>query len=185
MIHRLARLVAGVMPFLAASSAAQTPASVTTPAPANCASPSTHEFDFWIGDWEVRGAKGELMGTNRVAPVVEGCAIHEAWAAQGEVGESFSIYDPTTRRWHQTWVDNKSHLWMIDGGVVNGSMVMTRTTPSKTDPKSTLLHRWTWTPSDKDHVRQLYDVSSDGGKTWKILFDGRYVRRKTPQTASP
>jgi hypothetical protein len=68
---------------------------------------------------------------------------------------------------------------MIDGGMVNGSMVMTRTTKAQNDPKVTVLHRWTWTPSDRDHVRQLYEASRDGGKTWKILFDGRYVRRKT------
>jgi hypothetical protein len=172
-------MLATVILFLAAASAAQTPASLTTAKPTNCASPAIHQFDFWIGDWDVRGSKGELMGTNKVQPVVEGCAIHEAWAAQGEVGESFSIFDPTTGKWHQTWVDNKSHLWMIDGGMVNGSMVMTRTTAAQNDPTVTVLHRWTWTPSDRDHVRQLYETSRDGGKTWKVLFDGRYVRQKS------
>ena len=178
MIRRSVQVVAAILSCAGLLAIGQPRASAASPAPSACAAREMHQFDFWIGTWDVADQSGGPAGTNTIKPVVEGCALHEAWAAPGEIGESFSIYDPTTKRWHQTWVDNKAHLWMIDGGMVGASMVMTRTTPAKANPKSTVLHRWTWTPSDKDHVRQLYDVSADGGKTWKILFDGRYVRRK-------
>jgi hypothetical protein len=36
--------------------------------------------------------------------------------------------------------------------------------------------RITWT-TDGDEVRQLWETSSDDGKTWTIAFDGRYRRR--------
>ena len=29
-----------------------------------------------------------------------------------------------------------------------------------------------------DTVRQLFEQSADGGKTWTATFDGRYVRRR-------
>lgn len=176
MAYTIVGLLTAVLPLTMLSQA--TPDSLQKRQPALCAAPEIHQFDFWIGSWDVFNEKGQPGGKNTISPVADGCALHEAWTAPGENGESFSMYDPTTKRWHQTWVDNRSNLWMIDGGMVGNSMVMTRTAPSKTDPKVTVLHRWTWTPSDKDHVRQLYDVSTDGGKTWQILFDGRYVRRK-------
>jgi hypothetical protein len=30
-----------------------------------------------------------------------------------------------------------------------------------------------------DTVRQLFEASSDGGKTWVSTFDARYTRRRT------
>jgi hypothetical protein len=36
----------------------------------------------------------------------------------------------------------------------------------------------TFTPYGKDTVRQTFEASNDGGKTWSVTFDGRYVRRK-------
>jgi hypothetical protein len=30
-----------------------------------------------------------------------------------------------------------------------------------------------------DTVRQLFEASTDGGKSWAPTFDGRYVRRKS------
>lgn len=31
----------------------------------------------------------------------------------------------------------------------------------------------TFTPIDADTVRQTFEASSDGGKTWAVTFDGR------------
>jgi hypothetical protein len=30
--------------------------------------------------------------------------------------------------------------------------------------------------NDKERIRQVIEQSEDNGKTWKIVFDGRYVR---------
>ena len=37
-------------------------------------------------------------------------------------------------------------------------------------------HRITWTPNDDGTVRQVWNVSTDGGATWKVVFDGTYTR---------
>ena len=41
-----------------------------------------------------------------------------------------------------------------------------------------LLQRMTFTKISDNRVRQLWEQSSDGGKTWSVAFDGDY-RRKT------
>jgi hypothetical protein len=42
----------------------------------------------------------------------------------------------------------------------------------------TYLDRTTLTPVGPDEVRQLIEISTDGGSTWRTVFDGRYVRRR-------
>ena len=65
---------------------------------------------------------------------------------------------------------------MLTGGFVDRSMVMSMSGPSVTDPKATVQQRITWTPAAGGTVRQLWESSSDEGRTWTVLFDGRYVR---------
>jgi hypothetical protein len=40
----------------------------------------------------------------------------------------------------------------------------------------TSRERITWEKKAADKVRQLWESSTDEGKTWKVLFDGLYVR---------
>ena len=37
------------------------------PAPGPCAAPEHHQFDFWLGDWEVRTPEGKLAGHNTIS----------------------------------------------------------------------------------------------------------------------
>ena len=38
-------------------------------------------------------------------------------------------------------------------------------------------NRIRFTNNPDGSVRQTWDQSADGGKTWKAVFDGKYVRR--------
>ncbi len=40
-----------------------------------------------------------------------------------------------------------------------------------------ILNRITWSPQGDGSVRQLWETSNDGGETWSVAFDGRYVER--------
>ena len=57
-------------------------------------------------------------------------------------------------------------------------MVLGSTGPHPDKPGLTLQQRITWTPNADATVRQLWETSEDGGKTWSVAFDGRYVRRR-------
>jgi hypothetical protein len=151
------------------------------PASAPCDTPEYRQFDFWIGDWKV-SVGDQPAGTNSIHPVHGGCALQENWqgtGAGGVSGSSFNIYDQATGRWHQSWVDGKGTLLLLDGGLVDGSMVLSGSRPASTG--DTALHRITWTPNDDGSVRQLWESSLDGGGSWNVLFDGLYVKTGTPR----
>jgi hypothetical protein len=48
---------------------------------------------------------------------------------------------------------------------------------SKPDGTS-YLDRTTLTPLTGDRVRQVIEISRDGGKTWQVTFDAEYRRPK-------
>jgi len=108
--------------------------------------------------------------------------LQENWqgsGAGGISGSSFNIYDRDTRRWHQSWVDANGTLLLLDGGLVDGSMVMSGSRPTRDGGSA--LHRITWTPNDDGSVRQLWESSLDGGDSWSVLFDGLYLKSATGQ----
>lgn len=140
-----------------------------------CASPEHRQFDFWLGEWEVRQA-GKLAGTNRVTRILNGCALREEWTgASGSSGTSLNVYDAARRRWHQTWVDDKGNVLLLEGEWRGGRMVLEGEHP---EPGGTVSReRITWTPQSGGRVRQLWESSTDSGKTWTVAFDGIYSKK--------
>lgn len=144
---------------------------------AACTAPEYRQFDFWIGDWKVTSNE-QPAGTNTIHRVHKGCALQENWQGAGEggiSGSSFNIYDQATGRWHQTWVDANGTLLQLDGGPVDGAMIMSGTRPTR-DGSGAVRHRISWTPNPDGSVRQLWEASKDGGESWAILFDGLYTK---------
>ena len=136
------------------------------------------QFDFWIGDWEVTAiATGALAGSNTIEPILGGCVLLESYTTPGGyAGHSYNAYDAQTGQWHQTWVDNTGLVLKIDGGLVDGKMVMSG--PGVDAQGNAIINRISWTPHEDGTVQQTWDVSSDGGRTWTSAFDGSY--RKVP-----
>ena len=148
------------------------------PAPAKlCSSPEYQQFDFWVGDWNV-SSDGQPAGTNSIHPIHNGCALQENWqgsGAGGISGTSFNIYDQATGRWHQTWVDDSGTLLLLDGGLIDGAMVLSGQRPAR-DGHGMTQHRISWTPNPDGSVRQLWEASKDEGGSWTVLFDGLYIK---------
>lgn len=155
--------------LVAAACAACGPALADKPAP--CSAPEHHQFDFWIGHWEVFLPNGNKAGENRIEAIEGGCALLEQWTgARGPTGKSLNIYDALRRVWHQTWVDSTGGLLVLEGQWLEGRMVLS----SSAQP----VQRITWSPQSDGSVRQVWESSKDGGKTWSTAFDGKYVRKK-------
>jgi len=158
-------------------------ALVVTPANAQqasgCSAPEYRQFDFWLGDWDVRNPQGQQVGTNSITRIYGGCALEERWQSAGRnAGASFNTYDAARGRWHQTWVDNSGTLLLLDGGLQDGKMVM-RGESIGQDGKP-IVNRITWEVVGPDRVRQLWETSHDGGRTWQVAFDGLYIRKQGP-----
>ena len=140
--------------------------------PPACQATEFSQFDFWIGEWEVLGPKGNRAGTNSISRTHGGCVVLEQWTnAAGGTGSSFNIYTPATRRWHQIWVDSGGSLLQLEGEFRDGSM---RMQGMGLTAKGAMLNRITWTPHANGTVRQLWEISTDEGKTWQTSFDGSY-----------
>jgi len=141
-----------------------------------CGGPEFHQFDFWIGDWDVHDANGKPVGRNRVAAVQKGCALTEQWEGRGGVtGTSLNAWDAERKAWHQTWIDNSGGLLLLDGGLVDGKMVLSGTANDSSGKPA--RQRITWQKLSDGRVRQTWESSTDGGATWTIAFDGYYSTR--------
>jgi hypothetical protein len=140
-------------------------------APEPCKAPEYRQFDFFVGDWDTYdvAAPSKLVARNKVDRVLGGCVVHEVYRqTDGLVGESFSIYDASRRRWHQSWVTNHGALLLLDGGLEGNRMVLTAT--EKASDGTTSLLRGVWR-REGTAVRETAERSADGGKTWRPVFD--------------
>lgn len=157
--------------------ASAVPAQDETPEKGNpqpCETVEYRQFDFWIGEWEVRNPDDDVVGHNTIERILDGCALKESWrGAGGTVGYSFNTYDRAEGQWHQTWVDSNGLLLRLDGGLEKGSMVLRGEMPAPDG--GTARTRISWTPVDDGRVRQHWEASKDGGETWETVFDGLYV----------
>src|SRR5262249_6372631 len=134
--------------------------------PAPCSKPEFRQFDFFAGDWDTFdiGSPTKIVARNRVTIVLGGCVIHEAYEqTDGLVGESFSLYDSTSGKWHQSWVTNRGGLLLLDGGLEGNRMVLTATEKGA-DGTSSLLRGIWWRVGST--VREKAERSKDGGRTW-------------------
>jgi hypothetical protein len=157
--------------------ASAAPAIAAGPA---CATAEYRQFDFWIGEWDV-SLNGQAAGTNSITREHSGCAIAERWVgAKGLTGSSLNVYDAATGRWHQTWVDSAGSLLLLDGRFSDGAMRLASPAPADAgavEGGAIALQRITWTPNADGTVRQLWEQSQDGGKSWTVAFDGLYRRK--------
>lgn len=138
--------------------------------------PEYRQFDFWIGEWDVKNPAGQPAGQSSVQQLLEGCALYENWTdLQGGGGKSLNSYNVDTKQWQQFWTDQYGRVTEYrESEWINGSL---RFSAHQLTPQDALLHM-TFTPINKDLVRQFGEMSTDGGKTWSPTFDLYYHRRK-------
>jgi len=135
------------------------------------------EFDFWLGEWDVRPAGSEqLAGQSKIERILGNCVVLENWTGSaGGSGKSFNVYDATTKRWEQIWVDAFGSLTKYSGGMKDGAMDYFADSVNP-QGKPIRLHLQFFKVSD-DKVRQFSQISSDGGKTWSVQYDFIYSRK--------
>jgi hypothetical protein len=150
--------------------------------PPTCADSRAHEFDFWLGDWEVTAqdksapGKPRIVGFNRITPILDGCVLQEHWhGISGSAGSSLNFYDSSRRKWRQFWVWREGTTLELEGARSGNRMVMEG---DSTGPDGRpLRNRITWFDNGDGTVRQLWEVSGDGGQAWRVEFDGLYRQR--------
>lgn len=170
----------GLSAALAVDGAAPPEGAAAATRSASCTAAEFRQFDFFAGDWDTYdvAAPSKIVARTRVTIILGGCVLHEVYQqTDGLTGESFSIYDASRRVWHQSWVTNRGVLLLLDGGLDGGRMVLTGTEKAADGTSSLLRGIWV---REASAVRETAERSSDGGKTWKPVFDIRFRRHSQP-----
>lgn len=134
---------------------------------------------IWIGRWDVFLPNGNKAGENVIESIADGCALLESWTGGGGVTDkSVNMYDARDGRWHQTWVDSSGGRLELSGAFGDGRMVLASAVGEVGKPGDRSVQRITWSTNPDGSVRQLWEASDGGGATYRVAFDGRYVKRK-------
>lgn len=140
-------------------------------------SAEARQFDFWVGDWDVFNPAGQKAGTNSINLFSDGCGLMENWTGtQGGDGKSINYFDATTNKWYQHWIGSGGGALRYEGNFKDDAMRFEGVTIGK-DGKKT-LQKLTFFKLDENTVRQLFEASTDDGKTWVTTTDLKYVKRK-------
>lgn len=135
------------------------------------------EFDFWLGEWDVVTSDNHNPdGTSSVQLLLDQHVLLEN-RPDGGTGKGVNHFDTRTKKWIQDWVDSQSNSVPVEGGVEKDGVMYYYADDSDAQGKPIKL-RMQFFNLDQDHVRQLCQQSSDGGKTWQMQYDFLYVRKK-------
>ncbi len=134
-----------------------------------------HQFDFWIGDWNVyKFGTDTIVGVSSIKPILNHTSIEENYQSLPYTykGRSFNVYNAKKGHWEQFWVDNSGLVLHMLGDFKGNQMTLTDC--ESQDP----CNRIVWTNQNDGTVRQEWTQSKDSGKSWNKVFDGHYKKRK-------
>jgi hypothetical protein len=179
------------LPRVERAGQATPPATPATPPPLPTCDRSEHrQFDYWVGEWDVRPAGQPDTAPTPLGNVIRledgGCVVTEHWTTPRMTGRSVNIYDRTRGQWHQTWVDSTGGLHEYWGAVnAEGDLVLHGSTPVAAAGNARQAVRLTFFnlgPDRKtpDRVRQFSEVLGADGR-WTTSYDLIYTRRRPPR----
>jgi hypothetical protein len=144
-----------------------------------CSDPQFDDFDFWVGEWDVYGPKGQLAGTNSIKKEEYGCLLVERWTnAQGQTGQSYNFVDLATGKWRQVWVSAGTTIDYSGGLDAKGAMVLEGSIGYGAGQAGNgAKFRGSWTPNADGTVTQHFEQFSDATGEWADWFLGTYKRR--------
>jgi len=149
-----------------------------------CDTPANHQFDFWLGEWQVFDATNNtLVAFDRVEKHSEGCIVQQNMnfltdmyrrpgATYRLAGISVNRYDGEA--WLEMWADNQWGAIALRGAPDKHSAMVLRTvTPSR--------HRdlkLVWERQPDGSVRILQYVAPEGSGKWEKYGDLIYRRNR-------
>ena len=74
-------------------------------------------------------------------------------------------------------MDSGGTLLLLDGEFKEGKMQLAGETHGPGGGK--VLHRVSFEPRPDSRIHQLWRSSNDSGKTWSVVFDGFYERKRS------
>ena len=92
------------------------------------------------------------------------------------MGTSISVYNPQDKSWHQAWADNQGGFINLIGKIDAWKRIF-ETLPEKSGDK-TVIKRMVFYNIEPDRFNWDWEMSTDGGKNWKLKWRIFYKRNK-------
>ena len=142
-----------------------------------CSAPEASQFDFWVGEWDLYSAD-TITGHNSVYKVMDACTVQENFSnPAGYIGKSWSVYNPQSKQWQQTWVDNQGGYIPLTGKFEDGKMTLT--TPARKLPNGKeITERMIYYNITRESFDWDWQATTDGGTIWNSNWKIHYVRKK-------
>lgn len=117
-----------------------------------------------------------MAGTNVIEKILDGCAYFEQWIGEdGYSGTSLTFIDPFSITWSQQWVDNATgSQFYWNGSFENNILTFDYEAEDMNDIP--VDGRMMLIRLSASGIRQLNQVSPDGGENWQTLYDLTYIR---------
>ncbi len=165
----------GLLSGLVLAGVAHAQDAETPPPP--CSGEEFHQFDFWLGEWEVIAEPNQtIAGFNTITREENGCLILERWESiNGGTGQSYNFYNPATEKWRQVWVSQGAMIDYEGGLTETGSMKLEGTI---TYVGSGLQANFTgeWTLNEDGTVTQHFEQYDAETEQWTPWFTGLYTK---------
>jgi hypothetical protein len=137
--------------------------------------PEFLQADFWVGNWQVTAENGPQLGASEVKKDLEDCLIEENFeTAKGFKSRSFLYFDFVVEKWFRSYADNTGQHVELSG-VLEGDALVLRGEEVGPGGKQLDL-RVILAPASAGGVRQTFEVSKDGGASWKEDLSLVYTR---------
>lgn len=133
-------------------------------------------YDNWIGEWcqEIDGVVNK-MPSFIVRYGLYHSSFEEYWI---EAGGYFSIawraWDTRTKKWDFAWMSSDGLFQIWKGKKINGVWYMYNTFIIDGEE---ILSRQAFIPQSEKVLIRTSEHSKDNGKTWKLRFKEKYVKR--------
>ncbi len=137
--------------------------------------PPERQLDFWLGDWDVAWGDGQ-RGANRVVRILGSRVIQENFDGRPAMdfqGMSLSVYHTGLGIWQQTWADSQGNYWHFNGEVQPDQFLFA--TVDRLNGKDIHL-RMVFFNIGADALDWRWERSEDGGVTWELRWQIRYLR---------
>nr|AWJ66241.1 hypothetical protein [uncultured bacterium] len=138
-----------------------------------------NSFDFWVGHWQVAWANSdgiEVRGTNEIVRILHQKVIQENFIdpSTNFKGTSITVYNPTTKTWHQAWADSAGTYYDFEGELVNGMPSFKTKTIHRNGEQ--IIQRMVFKNIQKDAFTWIWEGTKNGGESWNELWKISYRR---------
>lgn len=139
-----------------------------------------NEYNFWVGEWTAIWVKQDgtkIEGTNTIEKTLDGKVLQEHFydPSTNFKGTSISVFNPTTKTWHQAWADNQGNYFNFIGETI-GEKKIFKTLPVEKEGK-VFLQRMVFYNITETSMTWDWESSFDGGEKWALNWRIAYTKK--------